>query len=127
MAHYVALKRIQYPGPDGARRVVMPRSDRHHGVFEDLPEEHFEWLQKMGAVRLARREEVVAAGLEGDGSRKATAEVNQPDAERRALEAEADRLGVKYRKNVSDDVLRERIAEAQVAGTSDDSDDLMGE
>lgn len=124
MTHYVALKRIQFRGADGKGRTVLPREGKQTGIFDDLPEGQFDRLQELGAIRLARREEVVAAGLD---EKPVEPSVEEPpvEDERTKLEQEAERLGVKFRKNVSDDVLRERIAEANRG--EDDPRDILGD
>lgn len=78
------------------------------GTVTEFSEKHFDELTALGAIRVPTDDELALAELG-----KAHLAEEEPAAN--PLHAEAEELGIKFSKNISDEKLSERIAEAKEA------------
>lgn len=110
MATYYAIHQIQYY-EDGKVVSVAPGS-----IVGGLDEKELERLAELGAVSSDRPKALLdaPAPVHSAPSVQAQAAEAQAAHSREELEARAQELEVKFNKNISDEKLAERIAEAEL-------------
>lgn len=116
---------------------VVHKGETHDpGKVIELDADTYAELERMRAVREPSEQE---KALHGMTTRKpaaaAPAPASKADPEREALEARAEKLGVKFNKNLSTSKLRERVEEAEKAAepttnpaseSTDEDPDVIG-